>query len=346
MSDVALDQPQDVDRDSLHTLPLCILPLTAPNLKSARLIKNARLESVVEFFEGKHTGSGQMDIGAVAREFDWPQTPPHPDLIMLGKLARLNSYDVYSLRILLRQNQIEVNDIEALKLSEGKCRELSEYMAGFTRPLIMQIYGGVDDSLQGFEDILELFTRPDVKEAREKLQTMADKLGIEVQDLPRFLEDYGDIYLSLSYYRQCFELIAPTIEGFVESLGDIRASYQFKNNVTVINACDMMESTIEGLKATITDNFAIFERETANLWDEISADRFQKVEELIRGYHTYIGGVLCALSLKMASWSKLFPHRRAGGLAARVDFILSEMKLGIDKIREIEDQVPAVASLD
>ncbi|MCZ6740548.1 MAG: hypothetical protein O7D27_00150, partial [Alphaproteobacteria bacterium] len=89
---MALDQLQDVDRDSLYTLPLCILPLTAPNLKFARLIKNASLESVVEFFEGEHTGSGQLDIDALAQEFDWPETPPHPDLVMLNKLARLSSY--------------------------------------------------------------------------------------------------------------------------------------------------------------------------------------------------------------------------------------------------------------
>ncbi|MCH8198013.1 MAG: hypothetical protein IH904_08020, partial [Proteobacteria bacterium] len=92
------------------------------------------------------------------------------------------------------------------------------------------------------------------------------------------------------------------------------------------------------LKATITDHFEIFGRETANLWDEISAERFKKVEDLIRGYHTYIGGVLCALSLKMGAWNKLFPHRRGGGLAARAEFIMSEMKLGIEKIWEIEAQ--------
>ena len=48
----------------------------------------------------------------------------------------------------------------------------------------------------------------------------------------------------------------------------------------------------------------------------------------------------------MGAWSKLFPHRRAGGLAKRAEFILSEMKLGIEKFREIEAEVPPVASLD
>ncbi len=346
MADGALDQLQDVDRDSLHTLPLCILPFATPSLNHARLIKNARLESVVEFFEGKHTGSGQLDIDAVPMELDWPETPPHPDLVMLRKLAQLNSYDCYSLRILFRQHDIEVNDIDALKLSESKRQELSEYMTRFTRPLIIEIYGGVDDSVQSFDGILELFKHPDVKKAREKLQTMADKLGIKVNDLPKFLEDYGDIYLSLSYYRQCLDLIVPIIEGFVDSLDDIRNSFQFKDNVNLMKTCDMMESTIERLKTTITDSLETFERKTRDLWDDIPAERFKKVADLIRGYHTFIGGVLCALSVKMGAWSKLFPHRRAGSLAKRAEFILSEMNLGIEKIREIEAEVPAVASLD
>ncbi len=337
---------QDVDRDSLHTLPLCILPLATTSLKHARLIKNARLESVVEFFEGKHTGSGQLDIDAVPLALDWPETPPHPDLVMLRKLAQLNSFDCYSLRILFRQLEIEVNDVEALKLSESKLQELSKYMTGFTRPLVIEIYGGIDDSIQSFDDIVELFKHADGKKAREKLQTMADKLGIKVNDLPKFLEDYGDIYLSLSYYRQCLELIVPIIDGFVDSLDDIRNNFQFKDNVNLMKTCDMMESTIKRLKTTIADRLETFERETRDLWDDISAERFEKVADLIRGYHTFIGGVLCALSVKMGAWSKLFPNRRAGGLAKRTEFILSEMKLGVEKLRELEAEVPAIASFD
>ena len=53
-----------------------------------------------------------------------------------------------------------------------------------------------------------------------------------------------------------------------------------------------------------------------------------------------------ALSVKMGAWSKLFPHQRASGLAKRAEFILSEMKLGIEKIREVEAEVPPVASFD
>ncbi len=344
MAEDVFDQLQDVDRDSLHTLPLCILPLATTGLKHARLIRNARLESVVEFFEGRHTGSGQLDIEGLSMEFDWPETPPHPDLVLIRKLSELSSYDVYSLRILLRQNDIEVNDVDALKLSENKRQELNEYMTGFTHPLIMEIFGGIDDSIKSFDDVLELFKHPDVKKARAKLQTMADKLGIRIDDLPKFLEDYGDIYLSLSYYRQCLDQITPIIDGFNGALHDLRGNLQFKDNVNLMKTCDMMEATIAKLEMIINQRFDAFERETKDLWEDISTERFKKVENLIRGSHTFIGGVLCALSVKMDAWVKLFPHRRAGGMAKRAEFILSEMKLGIEKIREIEAEMTGAAT--
>ncbi len=41
----------DSDRDSLHTVHLSIIPLQTPALQRARLIKNNRLESVVELFK-------------------------------------------------------------------------------------------------------------------------------------------------------------------------------------------------------------------------------------------------------------------------------------------------------
>ncbi|MEE9545500.1 MAG: hypothetical protein V3V55_07925, partial [Rhodospirillales bacterium] len=62
----------DVDRDSPHILPLSILPVETKALKRARLIKNARLESVVEFFDDIHAGSGQVEIDALGGQFDWP----------------------------------------------------------------------------------------------------------------------------------------------------------------------------------------------------------------------------------------------------------------------------------
>lgn len=337
---------RDIDRDSLHILPLSILPIETTALGRARLIKNMRLDSVVEFFIGSDTGSGQMDVEALAAEFEWPLAPPHPDLILLRKLESLPSYDVYSLRIHLREHGIEVNQVDALKLSEKKIGELNDYMSTFTRPLIIQIYGGEDVSIQNFDDIIDLFRDPDIEKAREKLEIMANMLEIRLQDIPMFLEDYGDIFLSLSYYRQCLDQIEPTIGEFLESIEEIRENWQLSHDVNLMKTCTMMQSTVTELMAAITGRFENFDRSTVDMWDHISAERFRKVEHLIKSYHTTIGGMLCALSLKMNAWAGLFPDRYARGPVRRSEFIMSEMKQGIDKIQKIEDSAPMLSGLD
>ena len=107
----------------------------------------------------------------------------------------------------------------------------------------------------------------------------------------------------------------------------------------------MMESPIKELMAAITGRFENFERGTKHMWDNISAERFRKVEQLISGYHTSIGGVLCSLSVKMEAWAKLFPSPSVGGPGKRAEFMMSEMKQGMDKIQMIEDSVPMLAAL-
>ena len=325
----------DADRDSLHLLPLAMLPLDTIALKRARMIKNVRLESVIEFFNEHGSGSGQMDVGSVGSEFDWSDGSSHPDMVLLRKLAQLPSFDVYSLRVLLRHHGIQVDTQEHLKLSPSKVSELTDYMSNFTLPLIKEIYGGENLEINTFEDIIALFRDPDVSKAREKLSMMADKLGIELADIPSFLQDYGDIFLSLSYFRQCLERIEPILQEFTDSLPEIRANYQLQQDKNLMNTCDLLERTLQGLIADIKGRFDNFDAETREMWVDISAKRFHKVKDLIQSYHTNIGGVLCALSVKADAWHRLFPDKYVGGPVKRGEFILTEMKQGIETIQAI-----------
>lgn len=333
----------DADRDSLHILPLAAIRLKTPALRRARLIKNAQLNAVVELFDSLDTGSGQIEISALGREFGWPEVPLHPDLMLLRKLALLPSFDVYSLRILFRELDIEIASDDVLKLSAAKVAELTTYMMTFTRPLIREIYQDADINITTFEDVLNLFRNPDRKKAHERLQFMAQRLGIEIPEIPKFLEDYGDIFLSFSYYRQCLDSIVPAIDDFLASMGEFKNNYQLRNDANLMKTCEFMESTINELLAGITGRFENFERSTNAMWNNLSAERFQRVRAIIRSYHTTIGGVLCALSVKMNAWSKLFPDRKVGGPVRRAEFIMSEMKQGIDKIQKIEDSAPMLA---
>ncbi|MEK9724310.1 MAG: hypothetical protein VW405_12635, partial [Rhodospirillaceae bacterium] len=334
-----------VDRDSLHILPLSDLPMQTPGLARARLIKNVRLESVVEMFNYANTGSGQLGIEDLPQEFGWTVSTPPDDLIMLRRLGELPSYDVYSLRVSLRDQGIEVNSVDALKLSPEMQTRLTEYMKDFTRPLIAQIYGGDELDIRDFNDVVKLFRDPDVERALEKIRTMATKLEIRPEEIPRFMEDYGDIFLSLSYYRQCLDSIEPVISGFLDAIDELRRNYQYKTEIGLMQTCNRLESVVNERMSQVTGRFENFERGTRHMWDNISAERFRNVESVISGYHTTIGGVLCALAVKMDGWQRLFPNPEAGAPAKKAEFIMGEMRQGVDRIITIEDDGPMLAEL-
>lgn len=334
----------DADGDALHILPLDWMPIATPALRRARLIRNGRLQTMLELFAGVDMGSGQVTIEDVGKEFGWPRLPPHPDLVLLRKLAELASYDVYSLRILLRDNGIAIGSMDALRLSPAKTAELTAYMTDFTRPLLTQIYGGDAVRYQSFDDLVALFRSPDVTRAREQLTLMATRLGVEVAQIPKFLEDYGDIFMSVSYYRNCLDAFSPQAEYFLDSLQEIRRNRQLKQDPDLMETCEAMQRSITGLMTSISGLFAHFEHSTGGMWDNLTADRFRELEATIKSYHTTIGGVLCALSVKISAWSRVFPEKHVGGLMKRAEFVLLEMRQGFEIIHTMKDRAPLLTA--
>lgn len=334
----------NIDRDSLHTLALAIVPLEHPMLRRARIVKNNRLVSVIEMYRDRESGSGQIEIDHAPQELGLP--PGHPDIEVLRKLELMPSYDVYSLRVLLRAHGIDVNSREALKLSPEKTRELAVYMKAFTRPLLAQIYGTEDASISTFEDVVGMFSDPDVATARRKLTIMAASLGISLQDIPRFLEDYADIFLSLSYYRQCLDHITPIVEDFLSGTKELKKSYQMRTNMQLMTTCDELEAHFTALLTSVAGRLEAFNRQTRSMWDDLSAERFRKIENVIKTYHITMGGILCALTVKMDAWAEMFPQRHRGGPVRKADFIMSEMKPGMKRIREFEKRAPSMTDLN
>ncbi len=334
---------EESDQDSLFVLPLRTIPLMTPALSQARMIKNVRLQSVIEIFYDVQTGSGQLDVEDLPAEFGWEGD--HADLAILRRLSLMPSFDVYSLRVLLREQGIEVSSIDYLKLSEEKSRELTTYMTQFTRPLIKQIYGDEARDIDSMEGLVAMFRDPDIQKARQNLQKMADTLGIGIMDVPAFLEDYGDIFLSLSYYRQCLDRIEPIITEFLTSMRDLRNNFQLKNDPTFMKSSQVIENTINEVTAGVTGRFENFDRSSQRMWDNLSADRFAKVKSLIENYHTTIGGVLCGLSVKMSIWKHLFPYPEFGGPIRRSEFMMSEIRQGIENIQRIEESAPMLSEL-
>ena len=106
---------------------------------------------------------------------------------------------------------ISVNDNELIKLSESKRSQLGKYMGEFTRPLLQQVYGSADDNIENIDQIIDMFKSPDKKSAIENLKKLAKSLNMELEEIPEFLEEYGDIFLSLAYFKECLDRIIPNV---------------------------------------------------------------------------------------------------------------------------------------
>jgi hypothetical protein len=319
----------DSDMDSLFALPLNILPITTDSLIHARLIKNHRMDSVIEVFSERESGSGQITVDNLPIHFHWKEGHGHRDMQVLSKVAPLPSYDVYSLRRSLREIGIAVNSHTELKLTEEKNRQLTGYMTTFTMPLIREVYGDTAQDVQRFEDIVRLFKDPDVKKALARLKQMAEKLHISVEQIPRFIEDYGDIFLALAYYNHCLDRLSPLIESFSQAMAELRKSMQVRNDRNVMAEIDRQEKVLTGLVNFLKRMFQEFNAMSRDLWSNLTAAKFNQVREYIEGTQIKVGSVLCGLTVKMNAWVSQFPSPGVGGPGTKCEFIMTEMRPGM-----------------
>ncbi len=337
----ALTAQEEQDTDSLYILPLHMIPIETPGLKRARLIKNVRLDTVVELFHDPETGSGQVEIKELGTVFNWPTDTQHPDEIILSTLARLHSYDVYTLRMQLRKLGINVENTKMLSLSDAKKAQLTVYMKSFTLPLIKQIYGDTKANVDDVGELISMFASPDRDDALKNLKMMAEKLNIELTEVPKFLEDYGDVFLSLAYYKDCLDELIPRVMLYSEATEELKENMQMRNDRRLMISINSINEQLSDITASITGRFESFERNSENMWENITEESFAKVKKLIHSHHATVGGVLCGLSVKMNSWSEKFAN--GGGLVRRGDFVMSDMMQGMDRISKIEASAPKMS---
>lgn len=331
--------------DALHILPLAIIPVQTAGLKRACLRKSARLDSMVELFGGGGSGSGQVAPQDL-RSFFQDEGGLSADIRTLEKLSTLQSFDVYSLRIALRELDIGFESFEALQLSEDKRADLTDYMRAFTRPLIQRIYGDDNVAVNDVADIIGMLSNPNRKEALQKLKDMADQLSVEIMEVPEFLELYGDIFLSISYYRSSYAMIGRQVPEFKRWIKEIEQSHIIAGDPNkkrfLLKTIAMLDDVVEKLQR----RFQFFAKRSAELWNGIDGNTFRRFREVITSHHMSVAAVLCALTVKLIRWVQLFPSG-AGGLAKRYDFLVSEFRYGLEHIVAIETQAQrAIAAFD
>lgn len=339
----AIEQPPervetDLDRDldTLHVLPLANVPVTSPALRKLKLIKNTRLKSVVEVYNLKRQGSLQVEVGDLGSVLGWSEDKAHPDMALMGDVGDMPSFDIYSLRYLLRDLGHDVGADPNLQLSEDKTSELSEYMTVFTRPLITRIYGSQGAQVSKPSDLLALFNDPDRSKVLQRLGLMADEMDVRIEDVPNVLENYSDVLLSLAFYKRCLDQVTPIVSAFLETMATVTSNQMLSKNKELMEVCAVVEAEVNELTSAIAQRFQTLDQISTDIWSNASAKGFKDLEEAVEAHHLGISSVLCGLAVKMGIWDKMFPDKEDASPAQLADFINFQMKQGLETMQEVQ----------
>lgn len=323
------------DNDSLHVLPLSMIPLQVKALQKTSLIKNSRLEGVIELYREGNIGSGQVATDGLEKTFDFSGDRAK-DLAVVRELSVLPSYDVYSLRVSLRRLKIQIDSIDTLKLSDEMAIVLMDHMSVFTRPLIAKIYGDDDVGGGSFSDVLKLFTDPNADQARQKLRDLANSLEIELIQIPKFLEDYADIFLSLSFYKKCHDDTAEDLGEFLDDLESLAHSPQMNGHAAAAQTLDKIGCHIRDLYAEVANVLELFQVRTEDMWEEISAERYRKMSAMIVEHQENIGAILCAIIVKLDAWKQRKSTSAGISVSEKTGFITRDIGFGLERLAGLE----------
>ena len=326
------EQNQNADRDAIDKLSLSSIPLASNALKGAKLIKNARMETTVELHNDPLSGSLQVAPENIG---DFMKTSPR-DQAIINSLAGLHSFDVYSLRTNLKKLGVEVEDAESLELSDDMKEGLSIYSMEFIRPLVEKIFGQGREDLHTSEGLQRIFRDPDMARVKENLKIMAARTGIPLADIPKFLEEYSDVFLSVAYYRYGFESVGPDVDRFLFWMHDLRAHRDTAASPKGAAQCKQVEETMRFLANSIRERLGQFQSGFETFWKDINHNSFQQMRTQIEENHASMGSVLCGVIVKMHLWKKEFPDNNVGGPSTRIKFVMTELEPGLVRLKDLE----------
>lgn len=327
----------DYDRDSIHTLPLTVLPISSAALARARLIKNHRLETRIELFREASGGSGQIAVDEVSDFFPGDGEGLRADMALLRQLGELPSYDPYTLRIGLRQAGIDLLSLDALQLSAAKRAELKPLMRAITRPLVGYLFGDGGRGGEDLEALVRLIANPDTPAVRRRIEAMAGTLRVDIAELPDMLEDYGDTYLALSYYRSYLLYALPVVDRMVEWMRDARTNSFLRTDANVQRTFRRVEGLLTQITASVSRRFESFDGHNAVDWTAITVERFRTFRRMVSEHQQSLAHVLCGLTVKIYEWEQQFPNG-GGSPEKRADFVAADLKPQLDTLWQIESR--------
>ena len=110
---------------------------------------------------------------------------------------------------------------------------------------------------------------------------------------------------------------------------DMRKSMQVRNDRNLMAEMDKVEKLINGLISFLKRTFQDFSTMSQDMWNNLTAAKFEQVKAYIESTQVKVGSVLCGLTVKMNAWVVKFPNPRSGGPGAKGEFIMTDMRQGL-----------------
>ena len=327
------------DRDSINTFACAALPVRNKGVLRLRLIKNVRLETRIELYRGSGTGSGQFAIDELPNYVNRDEDLIKHDIPLLKRAAELPAFDCYSLRRAVRSSGIDVGTTEVLSLSDEKKRELAGHMRNLTRPLVRHVFGEGELDITDPSSLRDIMQMADKAAAREKLQRMSETLETDLDGLPELLEDYGDAFLSLGYYRSYLNLIVPRVKELHDWIEEAISRGSFRKGDPATKRMKQVSSAFDHIVKSVVQRFGEFDRRAVFDWESLTLDEFAAARGQILAHQETMAEVLCGITVKVFEWRSRFAKPNVG-IQQRVDFVLSDLQPGLDHLLKVESSAP------
>ncbi|WP_028466122.1 hypothetical protein [Nisaea denitrificans] len=293
------------------------------------------METRIELYREAGMGSGQVAIDELPAFMSATDDLLLHDIPMLTSVGEMDSFDPYSLRRGLRAAGISVDNLDALKLSDPKKRELQPHMRNLTRPLLQHVFGASNIELTDPEMLRDRLINTSSAAVLQRINSLASALDTSPEELPDLLEDYGDVFLSLGFYKQHLAEIGPRITLLQIWVDEAYQVPHIRKDPMMGPVLHKAERVLGALQQSLERRFSNFENKTDIRWERVTLGTFNQVRALITDHQASLAAVLCGLTVKIFEWETRFPGG-GGSFERRADFVLSDLRAGLDRLTEIE----------
>lgn len=325
--------------DSLQRLSLGALPLQGKALERSYLVKNARLEGMVELFHHDGGGRGFVTTRELPHHLD-AEGCSDADVELLDKVGALPSYDCYTLRHAFKRWGVVPRDPALLSPPRAAATAAhAYYMETYKQPLINFIYGEEGQPAHGAPD-----SYASNRDIRLRVDSLAQKLNLDVRDVPVFLDEYNDQFMSMAYFEMLLERMQEPVNQMLKSIAELKDTPAIAQRPPAVQAIGQIERVFKTLVAEIQRSFAAVKERAAKLWDNVTGPAYRSLREQVGRYQLQIGAALCAMAAKAKAWLEHFPHAESGSPDARMGFVMTDISPGLSRFRPwVQDAAPRPA---